>query len=127
MNIIPFLRKIEKYFGNVIIFFLSFFTKEWKKETKIKKILVIRLWTLGESLLLFPMLKKLNDEGYKVDVLVSKRNYNVFKDLDFINKVLIVNLRNILKNFKKYDIVIDSEPYFNSSAILGYLFGKNEI
>ena len=33
----------------------------------------------------------------------------------------------VLKKFKKYDIIIDTEPYLNISAILGWLLGRNVI
>jgi hypothetical protein len=48
-----------------------------------KKILVIRLWALGSSLLSFPMIKQLQDyygKSVQYDLLATSRNIGVFQN-----------------------------------------------
>jgi heptosyltransferase-2 len=133
MNMAELLRSVDKYIGNIIvgIIYLLFKYKNDNPNSisnnkNYKNVLVIRLWTLGESTLTLPMIKKLKDNGYNITVLVTNRSIQVFKNVDFIDE--IINLKEyykILKYFKKYDIVIDTEPYLNISAILGWFLGKN--
>ncbi|ADC69095.1 glycosyl transferase family 9 [Methanocaldococcus sp. FS406-22] len=131
MNKISILRSVDKYIGNLIISLLSIFkTKTHKNLTdkKPKNVLIIRLWTLGESLLTLPMIKKLKDEGYNVSVLVTKRSKGVFENVDFVDEIIdFENFWEVLKKFKKYDVVIDTEPYLNISAILGWFLGRDVI
>ncbi|XRO76117.1 glycosyltransferase family 9 protein [Methanocaldococcus sp. 10A] len=127
MNVISILRIIDKILGNIVIFFLSFL-KNKKQNIKPKNILIIRLWTLGESLLTLPMVKRLKDEGYNISVLVTKRSRGVFENVDFVDEIInFEDFINILKKFKKYDIVIDTEPYLNISTILSWYLGKCSI
>jgi len=129
MNKISILRNIDRYFGNLIIAFLSIFNNIYKKEEKnLKNILIIRLWTLGESLLTLPMIKRLKKEGYNISVLVTKRSKGVFENVDFVDEIVdLEDFISVIKKFKKYDVVIDTEPYLNISAILGWFLGKKVI
>ncbi|MDN5328059.1 MAG: heptosyltransferase [Candidatus Woesearchaeota archaeon] len=122
MNKIGFLRGVDKYCGNVLIAFLSVFNLK-KKKLSGKKVLIIRLWTLGESLLTLPLIEKLKEEGFDVTVLVSSRSKSVFENKGY--KVL--DVKQSLKFFKAFDIVIDTEPYFRVSAILSKYLGKTTI
>jgi len=126
-------RFIDKYIGALIIILIfivsipfSIFRKRISNVVKeSKEVLVIRLWTLGESILTLPMVKKLHDEKYKVTILCRKRINYLFNRLDFVDE--IVNLEDVfkvIKKFKKYDIVIDTEPYLTISSILSWYLGK---
>ncbi len=101
-----------------------------------KRILIIRLWSMGESILTLPLISQLAKKGYKVDVLCSKFNKDIFLGQKFINKSKIISLnplkdlRKILSLRNKYDIVIDTEPFVNISLWLakfinGYSIGFN--
>ncbi|AVB77137.1 glycosyltransferase family 9 protein [Methanococcus maripaludis] len=136
MNLIPFMRNIDKYFGNVIIYSLCLLKS--KKQPHISKkhnILIIRLWTLGESILTLPLINAVKysknpceKEITKITILTTKRSKSVFENVDFIDEIFeLENFWEILKKFKEYDVVIDTEPYFNISAILGWFLGKNTI
>lgn len=122
---------VDKHIGNLAILFISFLkTKTHKnlRDRKPKNILIIRLWTLGESILTLPMIKRLKEEGYNISVLVTKRSKGVFENIDFVDEVIdLEDFWKVLKNFKKYDVVIDTEPYLNISAILGWFLGKTVI
>ena len=99
MGIITTMRNIDKYIGNLIIFSLSIFKcKNQVNNIKGKNILVIRLWTLGESLLTLPMIKRLKKDDYNISILITNRCKGVFEIIDFIDEVVgLVNFWEVFK------------------------------
>ena len=120
-------RLIDKYIGNLLILALQPI-KLIKKfiKPKDKKIAIIKLWTLGESLLTLPSIKKLKDQGYKVDVIVTNRSSKVYELSGLADNVINFSPLLITKLFH-YDYVIDFEPYFNLSALISFYLGKKNI
>ncbi|MBI2646982.1 glycosyltransferase family 9 protein [Candidatus Woesearchaeota archaeon] len=131
------IKFIDKYIGNLICNFLALFNK--KKTIKtidnkeiIKKILIVQLWGIGETILTLPSIEAVrqNFEDAELNVLVTLRNKDVFFNNKNIDRVLTIKLNPIpiiifiLKNIKKYDLVIDMEEYLNISAILSFCVGK---
>jgi heptosyltransferase-2 len=104
-------------------------------EDKTKNILIIQLWGIGETILTIPAVKALKKKYKKtaIDILCTKRNKEVYFNYNFISKLNVVKLNPfslkwfILKNFRKYDIVIDMEEYLNISAIMTFFLGKYTI
>jgi len=97
-----------------------------------KRILVIRLWSMGESILTLPLISQLKKKGYTVDVLCSKFNKDIFLGQKFINKLKVLELnpkdwRKLLSLRKKYDIIIDTEPFVNISLWLSKFIGGYSI
>jgi heptosyltransferase-2 len=133
---IKILRWVDKYIVwllVVLLFWLKyiFFYKKNEIISHPKKILVIRLWALGSSLLTFPMIKQLQDHygtPIEYDLLATSRNIWVFKHQGYFqtlyNLFSIKDLFRLLVNFKKYDIVIDAEEYFQISSLMWLLLGK---
>jgi hypothetical protein len=77
------LRFVDTYVMG--FFILCFFWLKYlpTRKGKPKKILVIRLWALGSSLLSFPMIKQLQDhygKNVQYDLLATSRNMGVFKN-----------------------------------------------
>jgi len=109
---------------------LYIFPSKKKKEIfdldnkNIKNILIIREYTLGETILTLPMIKTLKDAGYKVDIFCSKANLEIFKRVDFIDDILIFEDFSFVKKYKQYDLVIDTEPHHNISALLSKCLGN---
>lgn len=133
MNI-KFLRVLDKYlFGFLILclFWLKYFSVSREKP---KKILVIRLWALGSSLLSFPMIKQLKDHynsDIQLDLLATSRNIGVFKNQWYFNQIYdLFSLKWMIKmilSFKKYDVVVDMEEYFKISTFIALRSGKTAI
>lgn len=133
---IRFSRFLDTYivWAFILLFFWLKYFFVWQKKYIIarpKKILVIRLWALGSSLLTFPMIKQL--EGYygkdaQYDLLATSRNISVFKNQWYFHQMYnLFSVRWFLKmlfSFKKYDIVIDAEEYFMISAFFSLWTGK---
>ena len=127
------IKFIDKYVGNLICRFLAFFNRQQTKENiKIDKILVIQLWGIGETILVLPAIEALREKFPKAEigVLATSRNKDVFFNNKNVNKIITLRLNPlslfnfILKNIKKYDLVVDMEEYLNISAILSFFAGK---
>src|SRR3989344_1813639 len=127
------IKFIDKYLGSIICNVLGLFKWDKIKEIKADKILVVQLWGIGETILMLPSLDALRKKfpNAQIDVLATIRNRDVFFNNENLNSVHLTKLNPfsillfILKNLKKYDLVIDMEEYLNISAILSFFAGKN--
>jgi len=101
------------------------------KSRKSKRILVVRFWSLGESLLCLPAIKKLHDSGYKITVLCTSNNKSVFECQKFIDEIIVLNYKNLISflsnifslRSKGFEYSIDFEPYTKISAVISYISG----
>ena len=126
-------RLIDKYVGFFIVLVLGFLKIFDKKPRKRKKILVIKLWAIGDSVLTLTLIKaiKTKFKNSAVDVLTRKRIMSVFQAYENVD--CIYNMDNkkqfikLLFSFRKYDFVFDCEPYLNLSAIFAFVLGKERI
>ncbi|MBN2420929.1 glycosyltransferase family 9 protein [Candidatus Woesearchaeota archaeon] len=92
----------------------------------VKKILIIKFWALGDSVVLLPLLSALKKEfpKAKIDVLAHERNRIIFEGQKNINKIINFGTLNIIKNFRKYDLCIDAEPALSVSAVVAFIMSK---
>jgi len=129
------IKFLDKYFGSLACLFLSVNKFFRPKKTKHNKILIIQLWGIGETILTLPAIKALRENNKKstIDILVTSRNKEIFYNNKNINNVKVLNLNPfsiksfILKNLRKYDLVIDMEEYLNISSIIAFYTGKERI
>ncbi len=117
---------IDKYLFSIPCLILK---ASGKKPQRIKKVLIIKFWALGDSVVLLPAIKMLKKEfpNAEIDVLAHERNKAIFEGHSFINKIIPFGTINILKLFKKYDLCIDAEPFLNVSSVIGFLSAKHRI
>lgn len=129
-------RFINKLFVIILIILFPIKNLFINKNKNNKKVLVIRLWALGDSINLLPIIKKLNSSKYQVDVLTTSPIKSVFASHDFINNIILFDFKKpfsffkLIKTLKKnnYSIVIDTEQFMNISAFLGlFTFPKKII
>src|SRR3989344_521501 len=126
------IKFIDKYLGNAICNFLGILNRPPMKR-EYKKILVVQLWGIGETILMLPSLDALRKKfpDAQIDVLATIRNHDVFFNNENLNSVHLTKLNPfsilwfILKNLKKYDLVVDMEEYLNISAILSFFAGRS--
>ena len=131
------LRFMDRYLFwllNIILFPLKYIFNNQKYKLKPKKILVIRLWALWSSILTFPMITQLKShygEWTEYDILTTNRTINIFRNQwyfkNYINLFDIKDLIKLILSFKKYDIVIDTEEYFNISSLVSLWLWKINI
>ena len=98
---------------------------EWRP---VRKVLIVRFGTLGESRLVFPILKSLKERlpGVHVEVLTGALPLWIM--CPYVDRVVpfrfMSSLITALIRFRSYDVVIDTEPFGDYSAVLSRLFGK---
>lgn len=133
MNRLDLARWIDRYVGNVFCLLLGLFVRQKSLHClHPKSILVVRLWTIGESLLTLPMIQHLqqNFPDATIDVLVTRSSAAVFKGHSFVHEFLFFSSKSFLSLLRKvrhYDLVIDAEPYFRLSALLAFWLGKRRL
>jgi len=132
---IKFYGAIDKWLGTPLCVVLGGLSKLFPKQKCIiapKKILILKLWAIGDSVVSLPMIRslKLSFPNAKIDVLARKRNAAVFENNGDINKIILFepkHLIDLLALFRKYDLVIDAEPWMRLSALLSMFAGRRRI
>ncbi|MDP2750656.1 MAG: glycosyltransferase family 9 protein [Nanoarchaeota archaeon] len=120
------IKWIDKYiFGLACITLSPFSMRKRLMFNKLDKILIVKLWAVGESVLTLPMIKALREKypRAEIDVLATPRNKDVYESCRYVNKVIV--MPSVV--LRKYDLVIDCEPWMNISAVLSFFAGKNRI
>ena len=92
---IKIIKFIDKYIGSVVCLILSFsklFSS--KKHVKIKRILVIQLWGIGESILTLPAINSLRKKflNSNIDILVTERNKDVYYKNKDVDRIITIKL-----------------------------------
>jgi heptosyltransferase II len=125
---IQFQRIFDRYIGFILITIMVIF-KPLKTLFKLKdnkRVAIIRIWTLGDTITCLPMIKKLKEQGYKVDIYVSNRSKKVIELSGLADKIINFFPAFIMKPFY-YDYVIDTEPYLNFTSIISFYMSKKAI
>ncbi|MCV2353663.1 glycosyltransferase family 9 protein [Paucibacter sp. B2R-40] len=128
-NIIKIEKIIDKYIFLPLCFIFGRKNHRKAIPNSITKILVIKFWALGDSVVLLPTLQafKRKFPNSEVHVLAHTRNRAVFEGQDYIDNIIDFSIKNILNNFRYYDICIDAEPYLNVSALICFIKGNFRI
>lgn len=109
-----------------------------------KKVLLIRLSSLGDVIFNVPLANVLKKNGYEVSWLVSEKGIDIVKDNPAVDKAILVPLQKwkrgfsiknffeflkILKEIRKehYDIALDSQMMFKSMIWLKFCGAKRRI
>lgn len=126
-------RTVDKYAGKIICKTISILPKSKTINLQtLQKIIIIKLWAVGESVLTLPLIKSIKQTypQAQITVLARNRNKDIYTGQPFIDDVILFeqnNITHIIKQFKKFDLAIDCEPYLNISAILGKWLAKKQI
>lgn len=110
-----------------------------------KKILIVRLSSLGDILHNIPLANQLKNAGYEVDWLVSEKGFDLIKDNPCVDDAILAPVvrwkkRGVsLKSFfeylkilyrlrkKKYDIAIDTQGIFKTMYWMKFCGAKRRI
>jgi ADP-heptose:LPS heptosyltransferase len=86
----------------------------------LNKILIIRPGGIGDAVFLLPLLTALKAKGLSIDILCETRNKEVFLSQGY--PVYLYDHLNSLRQVMRisYDMLIDTEQWHYSSAVLGY-------
>jgi heptosyltransferase-2 len=130
---IPLMRWIDRVVGIILIIPIWLVSLPFPKaKLETKRIMIIKLWALGDSVVLLPAIQEIRKKypKAKIDVLCRDRVKTVFDGLKFIDEIKSAEPKGLLKlipKLRSYDVVLDSEPYLNISALLGWWLGKRRI
>jgi heptosyltransferase-2 len=128
------LRAIDGNIGAAIALPV-FFVRAAFKKGKIanpQRILLIKFWGIGEAVLTLPAIRAVREKfpAAEITLLASNRVSPVYEHVEYVDEIRIVPLtvaglgKFILGNFRKFDLALDFEPYFYSSALIVGLCGK---
>ena len=110
-----------------------------------KKVLLIRLSSLGDVIFNIPLANVLKKNGFEVSWLVSEKGIDIVKDNPAVDKAILVPIQkwkkrglsiesffeflNILRQIRKehYDVALDSQMMFKSMLWLKFCGAKRRI
>ena len=124
-------RWIDRILGTVLVVIFWLFSLPFPKaKLETKRILIIKLWAIGESILTLPLIKAIKKKYPKarIDVLCRDRVKAVYtgnKDITEVRSAEFLDLLRLKK--RSYDVAIDCEPYLNISALYSWWLGKRRI
>ncbi len=121
--ILRLVRGIEFTLGDALCLAASAFRRRRTVPSDPASILVIRDWSLGESLLSLPVIRSLKDRFPRaaIDVVVTDSSKAVFARQPFIREVIGLDgkaLLRLLRPGDPYDVALDMMPYFRHSALI---------
>ncbi len=130
-------RVFDKYVGIPVIILLSIIKNKKRRLPieNIKKILIIKLAAIGDSILLIPTLRTLKKTfpNSEITFICSQINYSVIKKIPYVDKIIDCDVHSFLKNpflfFKfikdlrknKYELLIDVGQWERINAIMTIL------
>lgn len=130
-------RLFDKFIGVPIVIILAILTKRKKRLPieNIKKILIIKLAAIGDSILLIPSLRTLKNAFPEAEItfVCSQINYSVIKKIPYVSKIVDCNVHSFLKNpflfikfirdlrKEKYELIIDVGQWERINAIMTML------
>nr|MBC8489321.1 hypothetical protein [Bacteroidota bacterium] len=133
-------RFFDKYFGIPILIIISIFLKRKKRLPieNIRKILIIKLAAIGDSILMIPMLRTLRNSfpDSEITFVCSYINEDIIRKIPYIDKIINCDVHSFLKKpigFLKfistirevnYDVVIDAGQWERINSIIT-AFTKN--
>jgi len=134
-------RFFDRYLGIPILIIVSIFLKRKKRLPieNIRKILIIKLAAIGDSILMIPMLRTLRKSfpDSEITFVCSYINEDIIRKIPYMNKIINCDVHSFLKNpivFLKfvskirevnYDIVIDAGQWERINSIIT-AFSKND-
>lgn len=130
-------RFFDEFAGIPIVVILALLTKRKRRLPieNIKKILIIKLAAIGDSILIIPFLRTLkkNFPASEITFICSQINLSVIKKIPYVDKIINCDVHSFLKNpllfFRfikdlrsvKYDVIIDAGQWERINAIFTIL------
>lgn len=146
-----FLRFINRTCGRylILIFYyskkfsrnFSFFKRKKEAKNSIRKILVIKLVGLGDTVLMLPSIRKLKDvyPGVKITALLTPLSSGILNNQAILGDIIIYDILGTQKGIwgfykvvselrkREFDLIIDYEQHFKLVTILSFLVGVDKI
>lgn len=131
---------LDRYLGVFIIFYLGILSKIFIKSGKeVKSILLVKLSALGDTILLFPVVKALKKRygDARIIVVCTEINRAIWEKMSYVDKIYCVDIKKLFDpyyvfrfflNLRKhnFDLAIDFDQWLRISAILTMISKANE-
>lgn len=130
-------RVFDKYIGIPFIILLALLTKRKRRLPieNIKKILIIKLAAIGDSILLIPTLRTLKQTfpDSEITFICSQINYSVIKKIPYVDEIIDCNVHSFLKSpflffrfikdlrKEKFELIIDVGQWERINALITML------
>ena len=129
-------KLIDKLIGVPVVSFLSLFKKKNKRPKEIRNILVIRMFGVGDAVLVSSIIKGLKrKKKLNISILCTDETKGIFllSDADKVYSLKLLNPLDALSKIKQlrkeeFDVIIDTETFANFSSIVQFfLRGKYKL
>ncbi len=137
------IRFIDNYIGGILCFIFSVYSrlthlfKISKDKVQINKILIIRFWGIGSTILASPSFNAIRERFPKAKVifLTMARNKGIYDKAELFDAIKYYEFRNLIKVFfdffkiisflrkEKIKLAVDFEQFSKFSSIISYLSG----
>ncbi|MDI6757794.1 MAG: glycosyltransferase family 9 protein, partial [Endomicrobiia bacterium] len=126
------LKIIDFYIGVPLVWLLGFLCKKPATlDGAFKKILLIKLSAMGDSVVLIPAVRALRKKfpDATITVICTKINKDIFQLCPYINKTIVFDVKKIINPFyslklfgkEHYDAAIDFDQWLRVSPVLSFL------
>ncbi len=128
-------KLIDRYIGVPAVWLSGLVIKKQKEiPARLNEILVIKLSAMGDSILLVPSIRALKRRYPEavITVLCTSINREIFKNCQYVDKIILCDIKKIASNplslfsvfdKKLYDIAIDFDQWLRLSPLLAVLSG----
>lgn len=122
-------KVVDRYIGFVLCHLFGLFVRGKPVPEQPRSIAIVKLWAVGESILVLPMLRLLRETYPEatLDVWCRTRNKDVFNLSGLTVYTIESNSLTLIRRFRHYDIVLDCEPFLNISALITWWISKISI
>ena len=122
-------KVVDRYIGFVLCHLFGIFVRNKPVSEHPQSIAIVKLWAVGESILVLPMLRLLRETypDATIDVWCRTRNKDVFNLSGVSVYTIESNSLTLMQRFRRYDVVLDCEPFLNISALITWWMSKVSI
>lgn len=124
------LRFFDYYFGLILVSILRICKRQSKKPLLIKKIGILKLRGIGDSVLVSSAIQRIKDDYPEAAlVFIADKSSSVIAPYLGADFVLLISIRNFLGSIKKirrerFDLIFDFGAWSNIEALITYLSGS---
>lgn len=124
----PLLKKLDKWLGCPMLYFLGIFHKKRKQPNSYKNIALIKTAAVGDTIVLSAMVAEIKKAIPKANITVicSKNNAAMVKTLSGIDKIEIFVMKSPYKSLQRikslgnYDLVLDFGPWPRINGLIAW-------
>ncbi|MBU0957484.1 MAG: lipopolysaccharide heptosyltransferase II [Nanoarchaeota archaeon] len=131
------IRKIDRNVGIPLCYLLGFFNGKAKKDTKVKKILMIKFSGFGNIVLALPSIRAVKKKypNSKIVFLTHTINKSIIEKDPVVDKIITFDVNDMKETLKdifklisklrkeRFDVVLDFEQFSRFSSLISYLSG----